>query len=101
VAKSPQRFDPSDTQFATELEDGLRAAGGTDITTDTTTIPAGEALRVGVTLNINAGATSGSVTETLYFVTVGRTTWAVIGVSVGGDAGNLFDQIANTFTVES
>jgi len=35
-------------------------------------------------------------------VTVGRTTWAVVGVTVDGTAAtDLFDQIAKTFSVTS
>ena len=64
-------------------------------------LPAGDALRVGVTLTINGASSSGTVDETLYFVTVGRTTWGIIGVSVGDSERELFDQIAQTFAVSS
>ena len=101
VAKSPQRIDATDSDAASQLEDVFRTAGGRNITTDTVTLPAGTALRTGFTLDINAGASSTSVSETIYLVTVGRTSWAIFGVSVGGDASDLFDQIAKTFTVSS
>jgi hypothetical protein len=66
----------------------------------TVTLPAGDALRVGVTLGINTGTKSGTVHETLYFVNVGRTTWAIVGASVGDSSNSdLFDQIAQTFSV--
>jgi hypothetical protein len=104
VAKSPQPIDTTDSQSASELESELQSelatVGGSDITTDPVTLPAGPAFRVQVTLEINAAATSGTVRETIYFVTVGRTTWAILGVTVDGtNATDLFDQIAKTFSV--
>jgi hypothetical protein len=101
VTKTPQRFDPTDPRFSSELETQLQTAGGTNITTDPVSLPAGDGLRVGVTLTINGTSSTGTVDETLFFVTVGRTTWGVIGVSVGGSERELFDQIAQTFTVSS
>jgi hypothetical protein len=102
VAKSPQAFDPQDPRFAEELKTQLLAAGASNVTTENVTLPAGDALRLGVTLNINTPNQTGTVNETLYFVQVGRTTWGIIGASVGsGSQSDLFDQIAETFTVTS
>ena len=106
VAKSPQRLDTTDSESASELESELRSelgtVGGSDISIDMVTLPAGPALRVQVSLEINASETSGTVRETIYFVTVGRTTWAILGVSVdGSSASDLFEQVANTFSVNS
>jgi len=106
VAKSPQRIDTTDSESASELETELRSelepVGGSEISTDPVTLPAGPALRLQVTLEVNASETSGTVHETIYFVTVGRTTWAVVGVTVDGTAAtDLFDQIAKTFSVTS
>jgi hypothetical protein len=100
VAKSPQNFDVGDASFQNELESELKAAGATNVTLDTVTLPAGDALRVGVTLGINTGTNSGTVNETLFFVNVGRTTWVVVGASVGDSSNSdLFDQIAQTLAV--
>ena len=50
---------------------------------DTVSLPAGDALRIRVTLDLNTGSSSSTIHETIYFVTVGRTTWAILGVSLG------------------
>jgi hypothetical protein len=106
VAKSPQRFDPNNSQSASDLESELQselgAAGASDISVDKVTLPAGDALRATLTLDINAAASSGAVHETIYFATVGRTTWIIFGVAVGDSAGvDFFDQIAKSFSVGS
>jgi hypothetical protein len=106
VAKSPQRFDTNDSQSASELESQLRSelgpVGGSDISVDTVTLAAGPALRVQVTLEVNTSSASGTVHESIYFVTVGRTTWLIfIATGDGSTTSDLFDQIANTFSVGS
>jgi hypothetical protein len=95
-------IDPTQSAFADALESQLEATGlASGVTTDTVDLPAGQALRVALTLSLNAPNSSNiDVNETLFFVQVGHTTWGIVGVSLG-DAGDLFDQIANTFTVAS
>ena len=46
------------------------------------------------------GAAFADVHMTIFFVQVGHTTWAIVGVSLS-DPGDLFDQIADTFKVAS
>jgi len=105
VGKSPQRFDPTDSDFASDLENEiereLATIGGTDVSTDTVSLPAGEALRVRVTLHVDTRSSKATVHETIYFVTEGRTTWAILGVSVGEPVDDLWAQIAETFEVKS
>jgi|GEM_PF-4161230 len=102
VAKSPQSFDPTASDFSSELKSQLAAAGAANVTTDTVRLPAGKGLRVGVSLSINTGSATGEVNETLFFVKIGRTTWGIVGASVGnGSSEALFDQIAQTFRVTS
>jgi hypothetical protein len=106
VAKSPERFDPTDSQSASDLESELQSelepAGASNVSVDQVTLPAGDALRATLTLDISGGLSSGTVHETIYFVTVGRTTWIIFGATVGDTAGDaLFDQIAKTFSVNS
>ncbi len=84
------------------MEAQLEGIGATNVTTKLVTLPAGKALRVSLSLAINTSSSSGTVNETLFFLNVGSTTWAIVGVSVGeGTTGTLFDQIAQTFAVTS
>jgi hypothetical protein len=106
VAKSPQQFDPSDSQAASELESELQSelggAGASDISVDKVTLPAGDALRATLTLDLNSADSSGAVHETIYLVTVGRTSWIIFGATAGDSSSvDLFDQIAKTFSVSS
>jgi hypothetical protein len=97
VAKSPQKFDPTNSVFTQSLKTELESAGADNLSVDHASIPAGEALRVALSIDVNGEVTSGTVHEVLYFVSVGNTTWGIIGASVGADASGLFDQMAKTF----
>jgi hypothetical protein len=97
VAKSPQKFDPTDSAFTHSLKTELESAGAANLSVNNVSIPAGNALRVALSIDVNGEVTSGTVHEVLHFVTVGETTWGIIGASVGADASGLFDQMAKTF----
>jgi hypothetical protein len=97
VAKSPQKFDPTDSAFARSLKTELQSAGADNLSISNVSLPAGDALRVALSIDVNGEVTSGVVHEVLYFVTIGDTTWGIIGASVGADASGLFDQVAKTF----
>jgi hypothetical protein len=101
VSKSPEQFDPSDASVKSEFQSQFETLGATNVKIDEVTLPAGDALRASGSFDINAGTSTKTVDETLYFVSVGRTTWVIVGVTVGSSTGELFDQIANTFTVSS
>jgi hypothetical protein len=102
VAKSPQRFDASNSDLASELRSELGTVGGSDVSVDSVALPAGPALRAQLTLEVPASSGSATVRETIYFVNVGSTTWVIAGVAVDGTAGSdLFDQIAHSFSAGS
>jgi hypothetical protein len=100
IAKVPTPLDPTSPRFADQLKSQLESTGvAKDVTTGTVTLSAGDALRVSLTLDVNTpGRGTATVSETIFFVQAGGTTWGIIGVSLG-DAGDVFDQIADTFSV--
>lgn len=102
VTKIPGGIDPTIPEFSDAMSSQLEATGvATGVTTDTVTLPAGDALKVQLTLSLNVpGSSSASVQEVIFFVKVGPTTWGILGVALG-DPSDVFDQMANTFAVSS
>jgi len=93
-------IDATDPAFADALKSEFDSLGiASNVVVEPTSLPAGDALHVGLTISLNTASVSGAtVTESLFFVTVKGTTWGLIGVSTNGDDA-VFDQIAQTFTV--
>lgn len=102
VTKIPGGVDPTISEFSDAIASQLDATGlATDVTTDTVSLRAGDALKVTLTLNLTAaGGSAVHVQEVIFFVKVGSTTWGILGVSLD-DPGRVFDQIADTFAVSS
>lgn len=102
VTKIPGGIDPTISEFSDAITSQLEATGlAKDVSTDTVTLSAGDALKVSLTLDLTATNPSApSVNEVIFFVKVGSTTWGILGVSLT-DPGDIFDQIADTFAVST
>ncbi len=101
VGKSPEQIDPNDAATIRQLKSELESDGASNISIAKKKLPAGDALRVALTVDVNGSNTTGTVNEVLYFVNVGHTTWVMVGASVGSDAGGLLDQVAKTLAIAS
>jgi hypothetical protein len=101
VGKSPQRIDVNDESFASAIENQFSSLGiASDVTTDQIDLPAGPALRIGVTLSFGGASASGlDVGETLFFVNAAGQTFVIVGASFPADTTGVFDDIAQTFSV--